>query len=584
MNDRLTFGSRTREFHKAWTTAGHSIRIQEQQVRPFFNTYLDLYPSDSQIHEMVRCAREIEDSSLKEFYLTFGEVCVLASELKTRSDSPNDPPVSITSKKRFNSLVETSSNSTLKEDEKNSNYDIFLGGSCNPTTWRSEVAIPYLKSSYLTFYNPQLPNWSPELIQLEHQAKQTSKILFFVLNEQTRNAVSMIEVSYYAGVGRTLITVLGSYVDKMKQLDFNGEIPTSEEIEDLSSGLLVVHDLIERENAPVFTDIERALKCSNQLLNCTTSQRQKSDYFQDLKFVKDGKIKIGDEILRVREAFDALDTSRNGIISGDDLKMAFRVHTHRDLSQEDLEQIISIIGGKNASVNFEQFCCIVSEFKKKMTSECYLRKDATETFSPKASSFFQNFVSPVSKFFHRVLSRSPSCSFPQVKYRRRQGGSQYFRSRRGSSIRDVYLGGAIDASGDDWKNTLAIPLLKKNGLTFFAPKSYVSQKRRTPIDFSSIDSSRVIFFFIPGRCKYLAEMCEASYYIGQGCNVILCLQPLKEDEPSVSAGLRKDYCRGRSYLSDIANREGIPVFEELSEGLDCLISKCKSSKLLGGAN
>ncbi|CAB4060525.1 unnamed protein product [Lepeophtheirus salmonis] len=98
MNDRLTFGSRTREFHKAWTTAGHSIRIQEQQVRPFFNTYLDLYPSDSQIHEMVRCAREIEDSSLKEFYLTFGEVCVLASELKTRSDSPNDPPVSITSK------------------------------------------------------------------------------------------------------------------------------------------------------------------------------------------------------------------------------------------------------------------------------------------------------------------------------------------------------------------------------------------------------------------------------------------------------------------------------------------------------
>ncbi|CAB4060526.1 unnamed protein product [Lepeophtheirus salmonis] len=209
----------------------------------------------------------------------------------------------------------------------------------------------------------------------------------------------------------------------------------------------------------------------------------------DLKFVKDGKIKIGDEILRVREAFDALDTSRNGIISGDDLKMAFRVHTHRDLSQEDLEQIISIIGGKNA---------------KKMTSECYLRKDATETFSPKASSFFQNFVSPVSKFFHRVLSRSPSCSFPQVKYRRRQGGSQYFRSRRGSSIRDVYLGGAIDASGDDWKNTLAIPL--KNGLTFFAPKSYVSQKRRTPIDFSSIDSSRVIFFFIPGRCKYLAEI------------------------------------------------------------------------------
>ena len=31
------------------------------------------------------------------------------------------------------------------------------------------------------------------MIELEHQAKQTSQILFYVVNEQTRNVASMID-------------------------------------------------------------------------------------------------------------------------------------------------------------------------------------------------------------------------------------------------------------------------------------------------------------------------------------------------------------------------------------------------------
>lgn len=33
-------------------------------------------------------------------------------------------------------------------------YEVFLGGSCNPTTWRSEIAIPTLQSLGITYYNP----------------------------------------------------------------------------------------------------------------------------------------------------------------------------------------------------------------------------------------------------------------------------------------------------------------------------------------------------------------------------------------------------------------------------------------------
>lgn len=33
-------------------------------------------------------------------------------------------------------------------------YEVFLGGSCNPTTWRSDIAIPTLQNLGITYYNP----------------------------------------------------------------------------------------------------------------------------------------------------------------------------------------------------------------------------------------------------------------------------------------------------------------------------------------------------------------------------------------------------------------------------------------------
>lgn len=32
--------------------------------------------------------------------------------------------------------------------------EVFLGGSCNPTTWRADVAIPALDQLGISFYNP----------------------------------------------------------------------------------------------------------------------------------------------------------------------------------------------------------------------------------------------------------------------------------------------------------------------------------------------------------------------------------------------------------------------------------------------
>jgi hypothetical protein len=52
---------------------------------------------------------------------------------------------------------------------------------------------------------------------------------------------------------------------------------------------------------------------------------------------------VGDVLVRLREAFDTLDTSRYGKISIADMKMAFRIHTHKDLPQRDLRLVPSFL-------------------------------------------------------------------------------------------------------------------------------------------------------------------------------------------------------------------------------------------------
>ena len=53
------------------------------------------------------------------------------------------------------------------------------------------------------------------MIELEHQAKQSSRVLLFVVANQTRNVSGMIEAAYFAGSslvkGRRLVTYLETY-------------------------------------------------------------------------------------------------------------------------------------------------------------------------------------------------------------------------------------------------------------------------------------------------------------------------------------------------------------------------------------
>jgi len=48
----------------------------------------------------------------------------------------------------------TTMNNSTSQQDKAAQVEVFLGGSCNPTTWRADVAIPALQELGISFYNP----------------------------------------------------------------------------------------------------------------------------------------------------------------------------------------------------------------------------------------------------------------------------------------------------------------------------------------------------------------------------------------------------------------------------------------------
>lgn len=101
--------------------------------------------------------------------LTFGEFCVLAADLKrfrtqcptttssSRKDSAYTPigaAASTDPTSKNDSKDEPPIALVIKPTDGNAAPEVFLGGSCNPTTWRADVAIPTLQNLGISFYNP----------------------------------------------------------------------------------------------------------------------------------------------------------------------------------------------------------------------------------------------------------------------------------------------------------------------------------------------------------------------------------------------------------------------------------------------
>ena len=139
-------------------------------------------------------------------------------------------------------------------------HEVFLGGACNPTTWRSNLAIPFLKDNFTTYFNPQKENWSPEMIENEEIAKRSAKLLLFVLDcEETRGVVSMIEVCYLAGCKKPLLVALsGAKFTTCTKI--NGTPLGKDEVDDLNRALFLLNMFLDKSAVPIFGETKSALQ------------------------------------------------------------------------------------------------------------------------------------------------------------------------------------------------------------------------------------------------------------------------------------------------------------------------------------
>lgn len=145
---------------------------------------------------------------------------------------------------------------------------VFLGGSCNPTTWRHDVAIPALEAADVAFYNPQVDDWHEGLVKLEADAKAESEVLLFVIDGQTRAIASILEATEYTVAGRNVALVIEDIEDGTEVDD---QVITGRELKDLNRARAYLRDLADRhDNVTVFETVEAATNATAEQLTPVT--------------------------------------------------------------------------------------------------------------------------------------------------------------------------------------------------------------------------------------------------------------------------------------------------------------------------
>jgi len=158
-------------------------------------------------------------------------------------------------------------------EEKMSAKQVFLGGSCNPTTWRKDVAIPRLNQAGISFYDPQVENWTPDLIEVEAKAKSEALCLFFVIDADTRATSSVLETVEYICSGRVVVLAIKE-IPNGKTIE--GHRITGRELKDLNRGRRYLKDVAERHGVPVFDGVQDAVEFIVAQYNDASMERASS--------------------------------------------------------------------------------------------------------------------------------------------------------------------------------------------------------------------------------------------------------------------------------------------------------------------
>ena len=108
---------------------------------------------------------------------------------------------------------------------------VFLGGTCNESTWRNEL-IPLLEKAGVEYFNPVVDNWTLECQEEEYRQKEICDLHLYLITKKMKGVFSIAEA-------------VASCQFKDKEVlfafaDFDGEFDTAEKTSLYAVGHLIV--------------------------------------------------------------------------------------------------------------------------------------------------------------------------------------------------------------------------------------------------------------------------------------------------------------------------------------------------------
>lgn len=74
--------------------------------------------------------------------------------------------------------------------KSNKNKKVFLGGTCNNTTWRDEL----IKLLNINYFNPVVDDWTPKCMEEEIKQRKTCDYVLYVITPKMTGVYSIAEV------------------------------------------------------------------------------------------------------------------------------------------------------------------------------------------------------------------------------------------------------------------------------------------------------------------------------------------------------------------------------------------------------
>ncbi|EGD78949.1 hypothetical protein PTSG_01922 [Salpingoeca rosetta] len=456
-------------------------------------------------------------------------------------------------------------------------HQVFLGGACNPTTWRRDVAIPFLEQHDVTYYNPQVDEWYPELMQEEERAKQAADVLLFVFDHTTRGVASMVEVAVNAATRPQSLVVALSPLPPHSVIC--GEQLDQRQIDDINRGRAILRTLLRDEGVPVFASIQDALtytvcavhrnsrpategddvvlpaarllshiQTALAMHNPTSTTTTTTTTTSSSSNNRGGRDKGSDDdghvlALKRRSSYDA---SLPFHLTVQDVQRCLRVLFGEDVSKDELASLIAALP------------CAPQPAEKRDKGDDHV-----------GVCTFVVLCACVASTQHVVSQDRFADWLSDVGIAHGDGAGEDVLAS------DVYLGGTC---GDSQWRTDVQEQLRRAGLSSFNPSIPRWTADMIPLEAAAKRRCRSMLYFIGSETRAVGSLVEAAYYVGKARRAFLAVESMTPgttiDDHILTPLELKDFNRGRSYLRDAASQHGVHVYSDLAscvaETIRCL--------------